>query len=236
MCSNIFKVGMMTFLLTILLTACQKPMFNPKSAEYAPIVELQTSLGDVEIQLFANTPKHRDNFLKLVKKGFYDSLLFHRVIPEFMIQGGDPDSKDAAPGKALGMGGPGYTVPAEFVKSDTGLANIHLKGMLAAARQGDAMNPTKASSGSQFYIVEGKEVPEDLLEKIENFRGFKYSEAQIKRYKELGGTPHLDGEYTVFGQVIKGLDVIEKISKVVCDGMNRPKEDVRIIKVRVTKG
>jgi cyclophilin family peptidyl-prolyl cis-trans isomerase len=223
-------------LITILLfNACQRSAantiskkvepINEKKEQTTPIVELQTNMGNIKIKLYDNTPAHRDNFLKLVKEGFFDSLLFHRVIPDFMIQGGDPDSKKAAPGQMLGTGGPGYTVPAEFVDS-----NIHVKGVLAAARMGDQVNPLRASSGSQFYVVQGQKMSDNQLNQIEQMRNFKYTEAQRKLYKEIGGTPHLDREYTAFGQVIEGLEIVEKISRVPCDRANRPVDDVRIIK------
>jgi peptidyl-prolyl cis-trans isomerase B (cyclophilin B) len=192
------------------------------------MIELQTTLGTIKIELFDNTPGHRDNFMKLVNEGLYDGLLFHRVIPNFMVQGGDPDSKDAPAGKMLGMGGPGYTIPAEFMNE-----NVHIKGMLAAARQGDQVNPQKASSGSQFYIVQGQPVNDAFLNQVEQMRNFKYTEEQRNAYKELGGTPHLDRDYTVFGKITEGMDVLDKISKVNCDRANRPLEDVKIIKAIV---
>jgi cyclophilin family peptidyl-prolyl cis-trans isomerase len=232
----IFKFSSFLLLSIFLLTACQKPMFNPTSPDYSPIVKIETTMGEMQIQLFSSTPKHRDNFIKLVKMGFYDSLLFHRVIPNFMVQGGDPDSKDAAPGKQLGMGGPGYTIDAELSRTDSGVTNVHIKGMLAAARMGDQVNPKKESSGSQFYIVQGREIKDEQLDQIEHFRKFKYTEEQRAAYKELGGTPHLDGEYTVFGKLIEGMEVLEKISKVTCNGANRPNEDVRILKMTIEKG
>ncbi|BDS12844.1 peptidylprolyl isomerase [Aureispira anguillae] len=212
-----------------LWTACSKSIYNPKSPEYAPIVEMTTTYGVVEMQLYASTPKHRDNFVKLVKQGFYDSLLFHRVINNFMIQGGDPESKGAAPNVMLGNGGPGYTIPAEFVDS-----LIHLKGALAAARMGDAVNPNKESSGSQFYIVQGQKVKPAILKQMQARNNIKYTEEQQKAYAEIGGTPHLDGSYTVFGRVIKGLDVIDKIA-VVQVRNSRPIKDV-ILKMKLKKG
>lgn len=233
---TITRTSSFLLLSILLLTACQKPMFNPKSADYSPIIKVETTMGEMQIQLFSSTPKHRDNFMKLVKMRFYDSLLFHRVIPNFMIQGGDPDSKDAPAGKSLGIGGPGYTIAAELSRTDTGVTNVHLKGMLAAARMGDQVNPKKESSGSQFYLVEGRKVTDDQLNQIEKSGNFKYTEEQRKQYKEIGGTPHLDGDYTVFGKLIEGMDVLEKIGKTACDGRNRPKEDVRIIKMTVEKG
>jgi cyclophilin family peptidyl-prolyl cis-trans isomerase len=215
--------------LTLLLSITAFGQELTKATEKkATMIEFETSLGIIKVELFDNTPGHRDNFTKLVKEGYYDGLLFHRVIPNFMIQGGDPDSKDAPTGKMLGMGGPGYTIPAEFVNE-----HVHIKGMLAAARQGDQVNPQKASSGSQFYIVQGQPVNDAFLNQVEQMRNFKYSEEQRKAYKELGGTPHLDRDYTVFGKITEGMDILDKISKVNCDRANRPLEDVKIIKATV---
>ncbi len=193
------------------------------------LAEVQTPYGNMIVHLYDATPQHRDNFLKLADEGFYDSLLFHRVIDGFMIQGGDPTSKNARPGQALGASGPGYTIPAEFV--DT-LA--HIKGALSAARTGDRVNPEKRSSGSQFYIVEGREVDEATLNQFEARNNLRYSSALRKKYVEMGGTPFLDQNYTVFGQVIEGLEVIDKISQVQTDGRDRPKEDVPMV-IRVIK-
>lgn len=193
------------------------------------LVEMITPHGNMLIQLHDATPQHQDNFVKLIEQGFFDSLLFHRVINGFMIQGGDPKSKGAKTGEPLGMGGPGYTVPAEF--SDT---LIHVKGALAAARQGDQVNPEKRSSGSQFYIVQGRPLGTDELDKFEARKGFRYSSAQRKAYMELGGTPQLDREYTVFGQVIEGLEVIDKIASQPTDGRDRPRSDV-IMKIILIK-
>ena len=194
-------------------------------------VLLVTSLGEIALRLSDATPLHRDNFLKLVKVGFYDSILFHRVIPEFMIQAGDPLSRQAEPGKQLGNGGPGYTIPAEFISS-----LFHKKGMLAAARMGDNANPQKASSGSQFYIVQGKVFTDAGLDSTETFRmnGRKIPADQREVYKTTGGTPHLDQGYTVFGKVIKGLEVVDKIASVKSD-RDRPVEDVRIIEAKLIK-
>ncbi len=190
------------------------------------LVELTTDYGNMIIKLYDDTPKHRDNFIKLVEEGFYDDLLFHRVIDGFMIQGGDPDSKNAKAGARLGMGGPGYRVPAEF--RDT---LIHVKGALAAARNN---NPKKESSGSQFYIVQGQKVDAKRLERMSGSKGKRYSSAAMELYKTVGGTPQLDGEYTVFGMVIEGLDVIDKIAKVAKDKSDRPTKDVKM-KMRVIK-
>lgn len=195
---------------------------DPQSAE-EPLVKISTTFGNITIKLYNKTPLHRDNFLKLVKEGYYDGLLFHRVIREFMIQGGDPDSKNAAPNVELGQGGPGYTIPAE-IRPDL----IHKKGALAAARMGDHMNPQKASSGSQFYIVQGKVYPLEELEGIEQRHGIAFSQIQKESYSSIGGAPHLDGGYTVFGEVIEGLNVIDAIAALKTDGNNRPVKDVKM--------
>ncbi len=239
------------------------------------LVTIKTDLGDMKAILYDQTPQHKENFLKLVGEGFYDSLLFHRVINQFMIQGGDPNSKNAPAGQPLGSGGPGYTVPAEFVD---GL--FHKKGALSAARQGDQVNPERASSGSQFYIVQGQVTPREQLEGIDQgkliacyrelmtkmpeselaqeYQAFlrdnpqdnagiqalvestvdrlteatgmkvKLSDEQIEAYSTVGGTSFLDDQYTVFGQVIDGLDVIDKIATVQTAPGDRPFEDVRM--------
>ncbi|MBP6398453.1 MAG: peptidylprolyl isomerase [Saprospiraceae bacterium] len=194
------------------------------------LVEMETTLGSITIKLHDSTPQHRDNFIKLAETEYYDNMLFHRVINGFMIQGGDPDSKNAKKGQRLGVGGPGYTVPAEFVD---GL--IHIKGALSAARQGDAVNPEKRSSGSQFYLVQGKPLSAAQLDQMEWQKGYKYTDEQREILTTQGGTPFLDKDYTVFGQIVKGLDIIDKIAGVQTDGADRPLEDVKIIKVRVIK-
>ena len=241
-------------------------------------VEIKTSLGDIEVALYNETPQHRDNFIKLVKEGYYDGVLFHRVINEFMIQTGDGNSKNAKPGERLGNGEPGYTLPAEFVYPKL----FHKRGVLAAARLGDQMNPERRSSGSQFYIVTGKKFTAQQLAQMESSRrnkqlqavfnelaaphrrdvmtwrregntaaidslqnklvaeaeakvaeqgAFTFTAAQLEAYQSVGGTPHLDGEYTVFGEVTKGMDVVEKIEKSKTDRNDRPEEDVKIIKM-----
>ncbi len=193
-------------------------------------VLLQTNYGDITIRLSDSTPLHRDNFLKLVKVGFYDSVLFHRVIANFMIQSGDPDSRRAADGVMLGNGGTGYTIPAEFRQS-----LFHKKGVIAAARSGDNVNPLKASNGSQFYLVQGKIFTEGALDSTERFRlNRRLPDAQREVYKTIGGTPHLDQGYTVFGEVVRGLDVVEKIS-IVKTNRDRPIENVRINKAKLVK-
>jgi cyclophilin family peptidyl-prolyl cis-trans isomerase len=193
------------------------------------MVEIVTDYGTMKVRLYDETPLHRDNFIKLVEEGYYNDLLFHRIIKTFMIQGGDPNSKNAGPGVSLGSGGPGYTVPAEF---KTGL--YHKKGALAAARMGDQMNPQKASSGSQFYIVQGQLVPESSLQQYAQRSGIVYTPEQIKMYSTVGGTPMLDGQYTVFGEVTEGLDVIDKIAAVETLPGDRPKVNVKMT-VRTVK-
>ncbi len=243
-------------------------------AQQRPVVEITTDYGKIRLALYDETPLHRDNFLKLAREGFYNGVLFHRVIHHFMIQGGDPASKEAKPGDRLGNGGPGYTIPAEFVP-----ALYHKKGALAAARLGDQANPQKASSGSQFYIVHGKiwrpgeldtleqrtnlSLQQNILRSVitpyqdelnkyrqdNNQEGFnvrvaqlqavadslfelapktRFTEQQRQLYTTIGGSPHLDGGYTVFGEVIEGLEVIDKIAAVKTDQANRPLEDIRM--------
>lgn len=182
------------------------------------LVEIQTPYGNMLIKLSDEAPLHRDNFSKLAEEGFYDGLLFHRVIGGFMIQGGDPNSKT---GRNVGSGGPGYTIPAEFTPN-----LVHIKGAIAAARTGGPMNPEKRSSGSQFYIVQGKKVTDAMLDRIEAIRGFTYSPGQRKAYLKKGGTPQLDLEYTVFGYVVKGEDVIDRIAAVKTKKGDRPEKDV----------
>ena len=243
------------------------------------IVELKTTLGEIKILLYGDTPRHLDNFVHLVDSGFYDGVLFHRVINDFMIQTGDPDSKNAPAGKMLGMGDPGYNIDAEFVYPK----HFHKRGALAAAREGDAVNPTKQSSGSQFYIVTGtvfndsqldqmnarkvqqqrqevfnklalenrdtimalrKERNQVALQELQD-KLIKETDSIVKAapdtltaeqrqvYSTVGGTPHLDGSYTVFGEVISGMDVVDKIQKVETDRNDRPVEDVKIISAKV---
>jgi peptidyl-prolyl cis-trans isomerase B (cyclophilin B) len=192
------------------------------------LVELKTQFGTMIIELSNDTPEHRDNFIKLVDNGFYNDLIFHRVINGFMIQGGDPNSRDAKPGIQLGTGGPGYQVPAEFRQE-----MAHVKGALAAARKGDAVNPAKASSGSQFYIVQGREISERELEQNEYRLGYSYSDELKQEYLKLGGTPFLDGEYTVFGRVIQGLEIIDSVANVQTVRGDRPVEDIKIKMVSI---
>lgn len=192
-------------------------------------VKIVTSNGTIVVRLSDKTPLHRDNFVKLVKQKFYDSILFHRVIKEFMIQAGDPDTKKSEPGKRYGSGGLNYKIPAEF---DTSL--FHKRGVLAAARDN---NPEKASSGSHFYIVQGKKFTDSTLNEVQEKRmgGRIIPAHQRAVYKTIGGTPHLDQNYTVFGEVIKGMNVVDTIAQAPRDQYDRPKEDIRIIKIRLKK-
>ena len=247
-------------------------------------VKIHTTMGDIVVKLYNETPKTRDNFIKLVKSKFYDSTLFHRVIQTFMVQAGDPGSKKAAPGVMLGNGDAGYTVPAEFVPT-----LFHKKGALAMARQGDDVNPTKASSGCQFYIVQGKTFTNDELNTIEQrmnmgvkqqiftqiinqpyyaemkkkfvqFQNqsnidslqaltkkiepkidsmyakaskFTFTAEERQAYTTVGGAPHLDGNYTVFGEVVEGLDIIDKIAATPVDKNDRPLQDVKILSMEI---
>lgn len=242
-------------------------------------VEVETTMGNFTVLLYGDTPRHRDNFVKLVREGYYDGTLFHRVINEFMVQAGDPDSRTAKPGQQLGAGGPDYKIDAEIVYPK----HFHKRGALAAARQGDQVNPTRQSSGSQFYVVTGKKLAEGDLARIEQYmqqsarqtvfnrkvqelrqqimqmqqagdqaglnalqqrliaetdsevaaNPAKLTPEQRTAYTTEGGTPHLDGQYTVFGEVVSGMDVIDKIEKVATGPNDRPREDVRIIKMKI---
>ena len=200
-------------------------------------VRMYTTAGAIDLLLYDDTPKHKENFLKLVKEQQFDSLLFHRVIKDFMIQGGDPSSKNAPAGTLLGEGDLGYTIEPEFMPD----VHFHRRGVLAAAREGDDVNPTKASSASQFYIVWGQVYTKEQLDKFKEFykrrtgRELVITPEQQQVYTTVGGTPHLDGEYTVFGEVIGGIEVVEKIQSVPCDGNDRPLEDVRIIKTEIIR-
>jgi len=269
--------GICLIILSQTMVFCKTPAEPGKA-----LVEIQTRYGNIKVELHDETPLHRDNFLKLASEGFYNDLLFHRVIAGFMIQGGDPTSRGAARGAQLGAGDPGYTIEAEIVHPQL----FHQKGALAAARQGDQVNPTKRSSGSQFFIVQGKIFTHDELTNLEGainnrryqqlmmslmephrqrfqqlqqagdqagFNAllqqvseaataeaaqqppFKFSEAQREAYTTVGGTPHLDGDYTVFGQVVEGLDVIDRIAATKTGSNDRPAEDIEM-KVKVIRG
>jgi cyclophilin family peptidyl-prolyl cis-trans isomerase len=207
------KKLLLFFFLLITATAYAK---GPKN-QY---VRIKTSYGECIIRLYNQTPKHRDNFIKLAKQGFFNGTLFHRVIQNFMIQGGDPNSKKAKPGDQLGDGDVGYTIPAEFNDS-----LFHKRGVLAAARDD---NPAKASSGCQFYIVEGKRLTNAQIDSVEvkRLKGRKVPEWQREWYRSVGGTPQLDNNYTVYGEVVSGIDMVDRIAAVKKDDNDRPLADV----------
>ena len=215
--------------LTALMLGCKQPEER---------VVIETTLGTIELKLYDETPLHRNNFRALVEEGAFDSLLFHRVIRDFMIQGGDPDSKYAEPGVLLGEGDRPYTVPAEFRLED---GIYHRRGVLAAAREGDDVNPEQRSSAMQFYIVWGRIFDDEGLDKIQkrldaNTGGRVVLTPEMREtYKTVGGTPHLDGQYTVFGDVTKGLEIVDAIQQVATDENDRPLEDVRILKAYILK-
>lgn len=221
------------FILSILSVFAQKEA-SVKKKDRKKDVLLQTNYGDIVLRLSDSTPLHRDNFLKLVKSGYYDSVLFHRVINRFMIQAGDGNSKNAPAGKPLGDGGVNYTIPAEFRPT-----LFHQKGVLAAAREGDDVNPSKASSGSQFYIVQGRKFTDAGLDSVETYRlKRKIPAEQREVYKTVGGTPHLDQHYTIFGNVVSGFDVVDSIAAVPTSkaaDRDRPLKDVIILKAKLLK-
>ena len=200
-------------------------------------VLLETTMGNIRISLYDETPLTRDNFLKITKMGIYDSLLFHRVIKDFMIQSGDTNSKHAKPGQLLGTGDFDYTTEAEFRLPQI----FHRRGVVAMAREGDKENPERRSSACQFYIVWGKIFDDARIAKVQERidsatqGSVKLTPEMIEVYKTVGGTPHLDGQYTVFGEVVEGMDVVEKIQQVQTDKNDRPLEDIRILKATVTK-
>ena len=218
------------FLLTAVSVFSQRIANQTKWQESGVRVEMLTSMGKITLLLYNDTPLHRDNFIKLVNESFYDGLLFHRVIDRFMIQAGDPKSKDAKPGTMLGDGTLGYTIPAEFLPN-----HFHKRGALCAARQGDQVNPRKESSSCQFYIAQGQVWGEADLNMMEQRLGKKFSPEQRKAYTTVGGTPHLDGDYTVFGEVLKGMEVVDKIAAAPRDKYDRPLEDIRIISIKILK-
>ena len=185
------------------------------------LIKIETSKGDMIVKLYNETPAHRDNMIKLINEDFYRDQLFHRVIQDFMIQGGDPQSAGAQQGQRLGNGGPGYTVPAEFHET-----LIHKKGAIAAARKGDSVNPEQASNGSQFYLVQGRVLSPEEIKILKEREIATFTEESEEIYTTIGGTPHLDGAYTVFGEVIEGLEVIDLIAASPTDAYDRPLEDV----------
>lgn len=231
---------MQKYILLFLLLLCAfASTLNSQAAtaEKRPKVVFTTTMGEFTIELFNETPQHRDNFLKLVREGYYDNLLFHRVIRNFMVQTGDPDSRNAQPGTTLGEGGPAYTLPLELDLP----YRYHYRGAVAAAREPDEVNPERRSSGSQFYVVWGKtHTPREMSAMAdfvnEQTGGYAEITPEMSRdYQSRGGSPHLDGQYTVFGQVVKGLSVIGKMHKVPTDSANRPIEDVRILSAKVVE-
>ncbi len=211
------------FLTFTAFVACRSVMNNPSSPQYSPIVEIETSLGKIAVQLSSKTPRHRDNFLKLVKNDFYNNINFHRIINDFMIQVGDPNAR-AADAVYEGEALDNATIEAEF---DSTL--FHYRGALCAARMGDQVNPTRASSATQFYIVQAKNVQAQQFEQLARYKGYIYTPEQEKMYKSQGGTPHLDREYTVFGQVVEGMDVVDKIA--VSNGQGQ----VKIMSTKIRK-
>ncbi len=210
----------------------------PLQAQTAPqgkTVVLETTMGSIRIALYDDTPLHRDNFLKLVGEHYYDSLLFHRVIHNFMIQTGSPDSRHAEPGEAVGHKDKDYTLEAEIRLPQ----HFHKRGAVAAAREGDRTNPERRSSGGQFYIVWGTTYSTLTLDRLDlkldslSHGTMGFSEEMRDQYRKYGGSPHLDGQYTVFGEVVEGLDVVDKIQQVYTDDYHRPVDDVRIIRAVV---
>lgn len=225
----------LTFFIAICLVLTSCGSSRIANADKRKDVLLQTSRGNITVRLSDLTPQHRDNFIKLVKSKYYDGLLFHRVINTFMIQGGDPDSRNAAAGKPLGDGGPNYTIPAEFRPE-----LFHKKGVIAAAREGDDVNSKKASSASQFYLTQGKVFTNAQLDSLEikRLNGRKIPAAHREVYTTLGGVPHLDQNYTVFGEVISGIEVIDAIAAVPTSkgaDTDRPLKDVKIISAKMVK-
>ena len=207
-----------------------EPTTKKQKIEDMTKVLIKTSLGDITIALYDATPEHKKNFLKLVDEKYYDNVLFHRIIQGFMIQTGDPNSKTAKAGQQLGNGGPGYTIPAEFVQGC-----YHKRGAVAAARMGDNVNPQKASSGSQFYIVDGQKFTDMDLMNISRQYGIQFTEEQKEVYKTQGGAPFLDNNYTVFGEVVTGMDVVDNIAAQQKDRFDRPINDIKIISVEVVE-
>ena len=225
------KIYFLTFfLLTAMICNAQTTEKQNVITHKGVSVKMVTNYGDMVLLLYDETPLHRDNFVKLVEDGTYNGLLFHRVIEHFMVQAGDPQSRDAKPGARLGAGTLGYTVPAEI---KPGL--FHKRGALCAARQGDEVNPKRESSASQFYIVQGNVWSEADLNMMEQRFGKHFTDEQRQVYTTLGGTPHLDGDYTVFGELVEGMDVVNKIAAAPRDRFDRPVEDIRIISVEVIK-
>ncbi len=216
-------------IISFLLIVVAPVACHAKMKKY-PIVEIITSEGNIYIWLYDDTPLHKENFLKLAKESYYDKTKFHRIIKDFMIQAGDPNTKEASLKDQWGQGGPGYTIDAEIKRE-----HYHKKGVIAAARMGDQTNPQRSSSGSQFYIVQGAKYNSQSLDYIETQirtatknMEFKFTEEMRKVYEEIGGAPHLDMQYTVFGEVISGLEVVDKIAVAQTGGQDEPVQDVEI--------
>ena len=223
------------YLPLLLLLSCMATYHVAQAqSQPRPEVLLETTEGNIRIALYNETPRHRDNFLRLVDEHFYDSLLFHRVISNFMIQAGDPDSRHAEPGAELGEGDLGYTIEPEFRLPDI----FHRRGVVAAAREGDDVNPERRSSACQFYIVCRKTLSTATLKQVQlrldtlTNNQVKLTPEQISTYRRIGGTPHLDGQYTVFGEVVEGMDVVDRIQRKDTDDNDRPVYDVRILRAR----
>jgi peptidylprolyl isomerase/peptidyl-prolyl cis-trans isomerase B (cyclophilin B) len=221
---------MRTYFTVLLMISCFI-VFTGYSQEAAKIVEIHTDEGKIKVKLYNDTPLHRDNFLKHVAEHRYNDLLFHRVIKHFMIQAGDVTSKNASPDQRLGDGDLGYTIPAEIVYPKY----FHKKGMLCAARTGDDINPERASSATQFYIVTGKFFTEIELDRMQQAQGIIFTPEQRHAYMEEGGTPHLDGKYTVFGEVVSGMKVVDKIQMADTNESDRPLKDVRIKSMKLVE-
>lgn len=215
---------MMKRVLGLLLTMVLASATTLKAQDLETLVLIDTDMGKIKVKLYNETPLHRDNFIKNINEGVYTDLLFHRVIRQFMVQGGDINSKDAPIETHLGDGDPGYTIPAEFVYPQY----FHKKGALCAARTGDEENPEKASSATQFYIVTGKHFTQMELDKMEKNEGKQMTEEQKQAYMLEGGAPHLDGSYTVFGEVVSGMKVVEKMQFVLTNDEDRPLKNIRI--------
>jgi cyclophilin family peptidyl-prolyl cis-trans isomerase len=215
------KIILITLSIIISLSGNLKAQNNP--SDHLTTFLILTDSGNIKLVLYDETKLHKENFIKLAKAGYFDDQLFHRLIKDFMIQGGDPNSKNAVRGELLGQGGPGYTIPAEINPK-----YFHKKGALAAARKGDDLNPAKESSGSQFYIVTGNVFTKKQLDQMvsQNIH-CRFSEKETVAYTTIGGSPHLDGGYTVFGEVIEGFEVLEKLMKIPVDAYDRPQIDIR---------
>lgn len=223
------KISILAIFLSIFLYGQSQAFVTQRTEEKkGAIVEMETNYGKIRLLLYEETPMHKENFIKLVESEFYNGLLFHRVIKKFMIQGGDPKSREAQPGQILGEGSLDYTIPPEFNPE-----LFHKRGALCAARWGDDVNPKKESSSCQFYIVQGRVFSNEELDKMEARGMEKFTPQQREAYTKIGGAPHLDGNYTVFGEVIEGMEVVDKISMARCDKHDRPERDVVIISMKL---